>query len=69
MARLRAVKEGARAGGVALVGLLGVAADPPLRAAVGLDRSSRVLVFGCEGATDAGIYEQLVGIAPEDIHD
>lgn len=43
-----------------LVGLLGVAADPGLRRAIGLDSDSRVLLFGSEGATDPDIYRALV---------
>ena len=43
-----------------LIGLIGAAADPDLKAAIGLDESSRVLVFGCEGATDPAIYRRIV---------
>lgn len=44
-----------------LIGLVGVAGDPALRAAVGLDAASRVLLLGCEGATDPEIYRAMVG--------
>jgi diaminopropionate ammonia-lyase len=46
-----------------LIGLMGVAADPALRETVGLTEDSRVLVFGCEGATDPEIYREIVGDA------
>lgn len=36
-------------------------ADTPARAALGLDASSRVLVFGTEGDTDPDLYRDLVG--------
>ena len=39
--------------------------DTTLRKKLGLDQHSRVVVFGCEGATDAKIYEQLVGMTPD----
>lgn len=44
-----------------LAGCLGAAADARARAELGLDASSRVLVFGSEGATDPALYEQIVG--------
>jgi len=44
-----------------LAGLLAVAQEPALRQALGLDASSRVLLFGTEGATDPALYERLVG--------
>lgn len=48
-----------------LVGLIGAARDPALRAAIGLDADSKVLVFGCEGATDPDIYRAIIaGEAP-----
>lgn len=48
-----------------LVGLIGAASDPALRARLGLGPESRVLVFGCEGATDPEIYRSIVGdLAP-----
>jgi diaminopropionate ammonia-lyase len=36
-----------------------------MRAALGLDASSRVLLFGTEGATDPALYEELVGESAE----
>jgi diaminopropionate ammonia-lyase len=47
-----------------LIGLMGVAADPKLRDAIRLTFDSRVLVFGCEGATDPEIYRAIVEGAP-----
>ena len=47
-----------------LAGLLLAAREPFARAALGLDESSRVLLFGTEGATDPEVYARLVGHAP-----
>nr|WP_260467495.1 diaminopropionate ammonia-lyase [Pandoraea apista] len=44
-----------------LAGCLGAAADGASRAELGLDASSRVLVFGSEGATDPALFEKIVG--------
>lgn len=52
------------AGESAVAGLaaaLAGAADADARAALGLDSTSRVLVFGTEGDTDAELYEKLIG--------
>jgi diaminopropionate ammonia-lyase len=43
-----------------LAGLTAVAADPSLRAALGLEESSHVLLIGTEGATDPELYEALL---------
>jgi len=43
-----------------LAGLLGAAARPELARAIGLDRSSRVLLFGSEGDTDPELYRKIV---------
>jgi diaminopropionate ammonia-lyase len=52
-------------GAAGLAGLLGAAADPQARAALGLHHSSRVLLFSTEGATDPELYARLVpGPAP-----
>ncbi len=48
-------------GAAGLAGLLLAAADPEARAALGLDRASRVLLFSTEGATDPALYARLVG--------
>jgi diaminopropionate ammonia-lyase len=47
-----------------LLGLLAGAASAEARDALGLDETSRVLLIGCEGATDPEIYERIVGEAP-----
>lgn len=49
-------------GGVAT--LLEAAHDPALRRALGLDQNSEVLLFGCEGATDPAIYQDITGVMP-----
>ncbi|WP_238365371.1 diaminopropionate ammonia-lyase [Mesobacterium pallidum] len=52
------------AGESAVAGLAGLAVamkDAEARAMLGLDATSRVLVFGTEGDTDAALYEQLMG--------
>ena len=46
-------------GAAGLAGLLRAAADPDARAALGLDRTSRVLLFSTEGATDPELYARL----------
>lgn len=52
-------------GGVGLAGLVKAAADPAIRNALGLDRSSRVFLVNTEGATDPARFEELVGVPPE----
>ncbi|MEW6633152.1 MAG: diaminopropionate ammonia-lyase, partial [Pseudomonadota bacterium] len=54
-------------GGAGLAGLVRAAANKKMRAALGLDASSRVLIINSEGATDPGRYTELVGIAPEEV--
>jgi diaminopropionate ammonia-lyase len=44
-----------------LIALVAAAADPELRHALGLSSDSRVLLLGCEGATDPEIYRRMVG--------
>ena len=44
-----------------LIALIAAAADPELRAALGLGPDSHALLLGCEGATDPGIYRRMVG--------
>ena len=46
-------------------GLLVAASDPALRATLGLDATSRVVVIASEGATDPEVYRALVGRTPE----
>ena len=52
-------------GAAGIAGCLLAAADPAARAALGLDPASRVLLFSTEGATDPGLYAQLVGCSPQ----
>ncbi|CAH0211747.1 diaminopropionate ammonia-lyase [Roseomonas sp. CECT 9278] len=47
-----------------LAALLLAASEPFARAALGLDDTSRVLLFCTEGATDPEVYARLVGQAP-----
>jgi diaminopropionate ammonia-lyase len=52
-------------GGAGLAGLIRAAADPEIRAALGLNEASRVFVINTEGATDPERYEELVGMRPD----
>lgn len=54
-------------GGAGLAGLLTAARDPEMRAAIGLDAQSRVLLVVTEGATDPDRYRELVGLPPADL--
>ncbi|MBZ9869053.1 diaminopropionate ammonia-lyase [Mesorhizobium sp. CA15] len=54
-------------GGAGLAGLIRAARDKKMRAALGLDGNSRVLIINSEGATDPGRYAELVGMVPEEI--
>ena len=58
---------GGECSGGAIGALIALSRRPPLGAGLGLDRASRVLVIGTEGATDPAIYRELVGRAPEDV--
>lgn len=67
MKALAARKPAVVAGESAVAGLAALllaAREPFARAALGLDESSRILLFGTEGATDPQVYERLVGHAP-----
>ncbi|MCH9672469.1 MAG: diaminopropionate ammonia-lyase, partial [Gammaproteobacteria bacterium] len=58
------------AGESAVAGLaacIEVAQSASQRQALRLDQHARVLVFGTEGATDRGMYEQIVGKSPADV--
>ena len=44
-----------------LAGFLLGAAEPAARETLGLESSSRVLLFSTEGATDPALYQRLVG--------
>ena len=50
------------AGGMAV--LLKAATSDTLRSALALDENSQVVLFGCEGATDPAIFEEIVGSSP-----
>jgi diaminopropionate ammonia-lyase len=50
-----------------LAGLLIARQDPALSDALGLSRTSRVLLIGTEGATDPEVYQQLVGRAADQV--
>ncbi|CDX40135.1 2,3-diaminopropionate ammonia-lyase [Mesorhizobium sp. SOD10] len=54
-------------GGAGLAGLIRAAGDRKMRAALGLDGNSRVLIINSEGATDPGRYAELVGMAPDKV--
>jgi diaminopropionate ammonia-lyase len=54
-------------GGTGLAGLIACLNDEAARGALGLGPASRVLVFNSEGATDPGLYHQLVGKTATDI--
>ena len=43
-----------------VIALAGMMKDDTLRKAAGLSSAARVLVFGCEGATDPEIYDQII---------
>jgi diaminopropionate ammonia-lyase len=48
-------------------GCLLAAADPAARATLGLDATSRVLLFSTEGATDPVLYAKLAGASAEQV--
>lgn len=54
-------------GCVGLAGLVACLGDDEARRALGLGPASRILVFNTEGATDPGLYRQIVGATPEEI--
>jgi diaminopropionate ammonia-lyase len=47
--------------------LLNTLVDPELKQRLGLGSDSHVLLFGCEGATDPGIYEDIVGLSAAEV--
>jgi diaminopropionate ammonia-lyase len=63
----RAIIAG-ESGCAATAGFLAAAADPGIAAELGLGPMSRVAVIGSEGATDVRIYQETVGMTPEDVH-
>ena len=44
-----------------LITLLALSKDSQMMNALSLDENSRVLVFGCEGATDPELYHSIIG--------
>lgn len=54
-------------GCAATAGLIAAALDPVLRQALGLDRDSRVVAIGSEGATDPAAFERVVGRSADDV--
>jgi diaminopropionate ammonia-lyase len=58
---------GGESGVVGLAALDIAARDPAMRAALALDETSRVLLFGTEGATDPELYAQLAGSRVEEV--
>lgn len=52
-------------GGAGLAGHIRAAADPEIRAVLGLNKASRVFVINTEGATDPERYAELVGMRPD----
>jgi diaminopropionate ammonia-lyase len=54
-------------GGAGVAALLAVRGRAELRARLGLDASSRVLLVGSEGDTDPEIYRRIVGKSAEDV--
>lgn len=58
---------GGESGVAGLAGFRLAAAEAPIRAALRLDRQSRILCFGTEGATDPDVYARIVGRTPQDV--
>ena len=54
-------------GAAATAALLAAAANPTVRAALGLDSASIVALIGSEGATDREIYARVVGCTAEQV--
>ncbi|NLH83671.1 MAG: diaminopropionate ammonia-lyase [Phyllobacteriaceae bacterium] len=52
---------GGESGVAGLAGLIAAAESPALARALGLDPTTRVVVFGSEGATDPAVYRRIVG--------
>ena len=47
--------------------MLAASKDKALADALGLEQSSKVLLFGTEGASDPEIYHQFVWLCAEDV--
>jgi diaminopropionate ammonia-lyase len=58
---------GGECSGGAVGALVGLAREPALMRRLALDKASRVLLIGTEGATDPAIYKKIVGKTPEEI--
>jgi diaminopropionate ammonia-lyase len=58
---------GGESGVAGLAGLMAASQDGPMRDELRLTETSRVLVFGTEGATDPAIYARIVGRVPEHV--
>lgn len=54
-------------GAAGLACLIAIKERPAAAKAMGIDGTSRVMLFGSEGATDPTLYEQLVGRKPAEI--
>ena len=54
-------------GAAGLAGLIAATNSADIRKQLGLDSSSQVLVIGTEGATDPGLYREIVGVGNETI--
>lgn len=58
---------GGESGVAGLAGFRLAAQDRTIRETLKLDQSSRVLLYGTEGATDAEVYARIVGRKPEEV--
>jgi diaminopropionate ammonia-lyase len=56
-------------GSAGLAGLMAVVEDPRAKLAAGLGPDADVLLIASEGATDPGIYTEIVGKTPEEVGD
>ena len=51
-----------------LAGFLAVVGDPESRERLDITESSRIVLFGTEGATDRDTYKEIVGLHPEEVY-
>ena len=56
-------------GGAGLAGLITLLREPALASKIGLGPSASVLIINTEGATDASLYERIVGRPPKDVQE
>ncbi|UVK41623.1 diaminopropionate ammonia-lyase [Mesorhizobium sp. AR10] len=54
-------------GGVGLAGLIKAVSDPTIKAALRVDKYSRIFLVNTEGATDSSKYKEIVGFSPATI--